>query len=127
MEFGEGVMEGLRLIDMDQNVTIRTQRGRGKQVRNPFESPSFKEENRISLDATYMFDASGPGSIRRSDVGLVGLAMANIDIQEFTAGFRTMRDITSADDFWHNPALVHAALRHSTRRRGLQTGHVRID
>jgi len=48
-----------------------------------------------------------------TDVGLVGLAMANIDIEVFVAGFRAMRDITSGDDFWHNPALVHAALRHA--------------
>ena len=48
-----------------------------------------------------------------TDVGLVGLSMANIDIEEFVAGFRAMRDIASGDDFWHNPALVHAALRHA--------------
>jgi len=53
-----------------------------------------------------------------SDVGLVGLAMANIDIEEFVAGFRTMRDIVSGDDFWRNPALVHAALRHAAWRAG---------
>ena len=48
-----------------------------------------------------------------TDVGLVGLSVANIDIEEFVAGFKVMRDITSGDDFWHNPALVHAALRHT--------------
>lgn len=48
-----------------------------------------------------------------SDVGLVGLAMAKIDIREFVAGFRAMREIVWEDDFWHNPALVHAALRHA--------------
>lgn len=53
-----------------------------------------------------------------SDVGLVGLSMANIDIEEFVAGFRAMRDITSGNDFWHNPALVHAALRHAAWRAG---------
>jgi len=53
-----------------------------------------------------------------TDVGLVGLAMANIDIEEFVAGFRAMRDITSGDDFWHNPALVHAALRHAAWSAG---------
>jgi glucose-6-phosphate isomerase len=61
-------MKGLSLIDMDQNVTIRAQQERGKQVRNPFESPSFKAENRIVLDATNMFDAPGLGAIRRNDV-----------------------------------------------------------
>ncbi|MDZ7699154.1 MAG: glucose-6-phosphate isomerase [Deltaproteobacteria bacterium] len=48
-----------------------------------------------------------------TDVGLVGLAMAQIDIEEFVAGFRRMRTITSRDAFWENPALVHAALRHA--------------
>jgi len=309
-------MEGLRLIDVGTNLTIKTQQERGGQAGNPFESPAFKAGNRISLDATYMFDAPGPGSICRSDVeslipdvlnahrmlrnregdiydhdipmtgwqdlptkispsylteitsvarelgkeidayvslgiggsylgieasfkalthtyfnqltreerggapeiyflgqnmdpdffrdtldmlrgkriavnvisksgtttetavafriirklmeenwgrdadrlilvttdrtrgalkemagkrgyrtfivpddiggrfsvlsdvGLVGLAMANIDIHEFVAGFRTMRDIASVDDFWSNPALVHAALRHAAWRAG---------
>ncbi|MDQ1336800.1 MAG: glucose-6-phosphate isomerase [Thermodesulfobacteriota bacterium] len=309
-------MEGLRLIDTGTNLTIAAQQERGEQVRNPVESPAFKAENRIVLDVTNMFDAPGPGSIRRSDVemlipdvvkahrmlrngegdiydhdipmtgwqdlpaqitesclaeiasvagdlgkeidayvslgiggsylgieatfkalthtyfnqltrderggapeiyflgqnmdpdffrdtldmlqgkriavnvisksgtttetavafriirklmeenwgneadrlilvttdrtrgalkemagergyrtfvvpddiggrfsvltdvGLVGLAMANIDIQEFVAGFRTMRDIASVDDFWRNPALVHAAMRHAAWRAG---------
>jgi len=48
-----------------------------------------------------------------SDVGLVGLAMAHIDIHEFAAGFRNMREIVSADEFWRNPAQVHAAVRHA--------------
>ncbi|MBW1784470.1 MAG: glucose-6-phosphate isomerase [Deltaproteobacteria bacterium] len=61
-------MEGLRLIDMDQNATTRRQMGRGKQVTNPFESPTFKAENRLTLDVTNMFNAPGPGSIRRTDV-----------------------------------------------------------
>ncbi|OQX66040.1 MAG: hypothetical protein B5M55_01535 [Desulfococcus sp. 4484_242] len=53
-----------------------------------------------------------------SDVGLVGLAMANINIREFTAGFRNMREIVWENDFWRNPALVHAALRHAAWRAG---------
>ncbi len=53
-----------------------------------------------------------------TDVGLVGLAMANIDIQEFVAGFKTMRNITLRDDFWQNPSLVHAAARHAAWSRG---------
>ncbi|MDQ1334616.1 MAG: Glucose-6-phosphate isomerase, partial [Thermodesulfobacteriota bacterium] len=61
-------MEGLRLIDVGTNLTITAQQERGKLVRNPFESPAFKAENRIVLDVTNMFDAPGPGSIRRSDV-----------------------------------------------------------
>jgi len=309
-------MEGLRLVDMEENLTIKLQRNRGEEIRNPFELPSFKEQNTICLDATYLFDAPGPKSISKneveslipdvikahqmlkngegdifdheipmtgwldlpveisasylseitsvarelggeidayvslgiggsylgieatfkalthtyfnqltregrggapeiyflgqnmdpdffrdtldmlrgkriavnvisksgtttetavafriirklmeenwgsdadrlilvttdrnrgalkemaekrgyrtfvvpndiggrfsvlSDVGLVGLAMANIDIEEFVAGFRTMRDIVSGDDFWRNPALVHAALRHAAWRSG---------
>lgn len=53
-----------------------------------------------------------------SDVGLVGLAMANIDIEEFVAGFRTMRQVCASEDFWNNPALVHAAVRHAAWRQG---------
>ena len=53
-----------------------------------------------------------------TDVGLVGLSMANIDIEEFVAGFSVMRDIVSGDDFWRNPALVHAALRHAAWSAG---------
>lgn len=53
-----------------------------------------------------------------SDVGLVGLAMANIDIEEFVAGFRTMREACTSDDFWKNPALVHAAVRHAAWQHG---------
>jgi glucose-6-phosphate isomerase len=53
-----------------------------------------------------------------SDVGLVGLAMANIDIEEFVAGFRNMRRVCSSDDFWNNPALVHAAVRHAAWEKG---------
>ena len=48
-----------------------------------------------------------------TDLGLVGLAMANIDIEEFVAGFRRMRQITMSSDFWRNPALIHAASRHA--------------
>jgi len=53
-----------------------------------------------------------------TDVGLVGLAMANIDIEEFTAGFRRMREITMADDVMANPALLHAAIRHAAWLKG---------
>ncbi len=53
-----------------------------------------------------------------TDVGLVGLAMANIDIEEFVAGFRNMREISLGDDFWQNPSLVHAAMRHLAWRAG---------
>ncbi len=53
-----------------------------------------------------------------SDVGLVGLSMANIDIEAFVAGFRDMQQVCAADDFWKNPALVHAAVRHAAWRKG---------
>lgn len=53
-----------------------------------------------------------------TDVGLVGLAMANIDIEEFVAGFRRMRDIAMSDDFMNNPALLHAAIRHAAWLKG---------
>lgn len=53
-----------------------------------------------------------------SDVGLVGLSMANINIEEFISGFKTMREITMSDDFWQNPALVHAAIRHVAWLKG---------
>jgi glucose-6-phosphate isomerase len=53
-----------------------------------------------------------------TDVGLVGLAMAKIDIEEFVAGFKNMRKISLKDDFWKNPALVHAAARYAAWSRG---------
>ena len=53
-----------------------------------------------------------------SDVGLIGLAMANIDIEEFIAGFKNMREITMTDNFWSNPAMVHAAIRHAAWLKG---------
>ncbi|MCF8119806.1 MAG: glucose-6-phosphate isomerase [Deltaproteobacteria bacterium] len=53
-----------------------------------------------------------------TDVGLVGLAMARIDIEEFVAGFRHMHAVTRHDDFWENPSLVHAALRHAAWEAG---------
>ena len=53
-----------------------------------------------------------------TDVGLVGLAMAHIDIEEFVAGFQAMREISSGNNFWKNPALVHAAMRHAAWSAG---------
>ena len=53
-----------------------------------------------------------------SDVGLVGLAMAGIDIYEFVAGFREMKKITDASDFHHNPSMLHAAIRHLAHQKG---------
>jgi glucose-6-phosphate isomerase len=53
-----------------------------------------------------------------TDVGLVGLSMANIDLEEFAAGFRRMRRLTRTNDFWRNPSLVHAALRYAAWLKG---------
>lgn len=53
-----------------------------------------------------------------TDVGLIGLAVAGIDIHEFTAGFRNMKERISSDDFWTNPAMVHAAVRHLSYEKG---------
>jgi glucose-6-phosphate isomerase len=53
-----------------------------------------------------------------SDVGLVGIAMAGIDIGELCAGARFMKQRTDGDDFWKNPALVHAAVRTLAWRKG---------
>ncbi|MDI7278180.1 MAG: polyprenyl synthetase family protein, partial [Anaerolineae bacterium] len=53
-----------------------------------------------------------------SEVGLVGMAMAGIDIEELVAGARYMKQRTDGDDFWHNLALVHAAVRTLAWRKG---------
>lgn len=53
-----------------------------------------------------------------SDVGLFGLAVAGVNVYEFTAGFRHMKSRTDGDDFWTNPALVHAAIRHLAFQKG---------
>ncbi|MFC1476119.1 glucose-6-phosphate isomerase [Candidatus Zixiibacteriota bacterium] len=53
-----------------------------------------------------------------SDVGLFGLAMAGLDIYEFVAGFRRMKQRTDDENFWSNPAMVHAAVRHLAHRKG---------
>ncbi len=53
-----------------------------------------------------------------SDVGLLGLAVAGIDIEEFTAGFRYMKRRTDTDEFWDNPSLLHAAARHAAYSNG---------
>ncbi len=53
-----------------------------------------------------------------TDVGLFCLAMANIDIEEFAAGFKYMRNITMSDDLWKNPSLLHAAARHAAWMKG---------
>ncbi|RKX17272.1 MAG: glucose-6-phosphate isomerase [Candidatus Zixiibacteriota bacterium] len=52
-----------------------------------------------------------------TDVGLVGLAMAGIDTHEFVAGFRFMKKRTDTEEFWDNPAMVHAAVRHLAHQK----------
>jgi len=53
-----------------------------------------------------------------TDVGLVGLAVAGIDIRQFVDGFRNMKARTDTDDFWSNPAMVHASVRHLAWTKG---------
>jgi len=53
-----------------------------------------------------------------SDVGLVSLAVAGIDIHEFTAGFQHMKKLLIKDEFWTNPAMIHAAIRHLAYKKG---------
>ena len=44
--------------------------------------------------------------------------MAGVDIEEFVAGFRNMQKIALQDDFWKNPSLIHAGLRHAAWLKG---------
>ncbi len=60
-------MEGMKLIGIQENSTVVVQKARAKGERNPFKSDSFKRENRVTLDLTYLFDAPGPGSISKED------------------------------------------------------------
>lgn len=53
-----------------------------------------------------------------TDVGLFGLAVAGIDIYQFVAGFRHMKKRCENEDFWTNPAAVHAAIRHLAYEKG---------
>ncbi len=53
-----------------------------------------------------------------SDVGLVGLAVAGIDIHQFVAGFREMKKRCEAEKIWENPALMHAAVRYLAHKKG---------
>ncbi len=61
-------MEGLNLLHMAENITVRKQIKRGHEEQAPFGSKEFRAANRISLDVTYMFDAPGDGSIKRETV-----------------------------------------------------------
>ena len=62
-------------------------------------------------------DIGGRFSIM-TDVGLFGLAVAGINIREFVAGFRHMKTIADSPEFWNNPAMIHAAIRHLSYQKG---------
>jgi len=53
-----------------------------------------------------------------TDVGLVGLAMAGVDIYEFVAGFRHAKKLVTSNDFWENTSLLHAAVRYLAYKKG---------
>lgn len=53
-----------------------------------------------------------------TDVGLFGIAIAGIDLQELLAGARDMRIRCLSEDFLSNPAMVHAAVRTLAWRKG---------
>ena len=53
-----------------------------------------------------------------TDVGLFGIAMAGIDIEELIQGAQDMQDRTETDRFEDNPALMHAAVRTLAWRNG---------
>ena len=53
-----------------------------------------------------------------TDVGLLGLAVAGIDIAEFVSGFKDMKLRTDTNVFWENPAMQHAAARHLAYTKG---------
>ena len=55
-----------------------------------------------------------------SEVGLVGLAVAGVDLESLAAGFEAMRRRTETEEFWSNPALVHAACRFAAHAAGKQ-------
>ena len=53
-----------------------------------------------------------------SDVGLFGLAMTGIDLESFLDGFKDMKERTDTEEFWQNPAMLHAAARHAAWQKG---------
>jgi hypothetical protein len=61
-------MDGMRLFGFEDNETVRHQVSRGKGEKVPHESSPFTEENRISLDVTYMFDTPEGTSIHRKEI-----------------------------------------------------------
>src|SRR4030042_5754104 len=61
-------MDGVKLTDFRENTTIIKQMGRGHKEKNRFDTDSFMEDNRISLDLTYMFDPPGKDPITKKDI-----------------------------------------------------------
>lgn len=79
---------------------------------------------RLALDKGYRTftvpdDVGGRFSVL-TEVGLVGLALAGVDLESFVAGFEAMRQRTMTPEFWENPALVHAACRVAAHNAGKQ-------
>lgn len=46
-----------------------------------------------------------------SDVGLFGMAVAGVNLEELLAGARFMKRLSDGEEFWKNPVLCHAAAR----------------
>jgi len=61
-------MDGIKLTDIEDNTTIISQIKRGCAEKNPFDTDNFMEENKVSLDLTYMFDTPEENSISRKDI-----------------------------------------------------------
>jgi glucose-6-phosphate isomerase len=53
-----------------------------------------------------------------TDVGLFGLAVLGIDIEEFISGCKEMKMRTDSEDFWSNPAMMHASARYLAYTKG---------
>ncbi len=53
-----------------------------------------------------------------TDPLLFSIAMAGINLVEFWQGFLEMAEITSTDDFWKNPSLVHSLMRYLAWQKG---------
>ena len=53
-----------------------------------------------------------------TDVGLFGIAMAGIDIEELLVGAADMKARTANTNLWDNPALLHATARTCAWRKG---------
>jgi glucose-6-phosphate isomerase len=74
--------------------------------------------NRKGYESFVVPDDVGGRFTVLTDVGLLGIAMAGIDIEELIAGAAEMRRRTQSENFMENPALVHAAARTLAYRNG---------